>query len=91
MADRIRAIVRGRVQAVGFRDFARREATALGLSGFVRNCPDGSVECVAQGPREALDRLVERLRVGPPIAHVERVDVSEERGEERMQGFAIRY
>ena len=53
---RLSAIVHGRVQGVLFRDFTCRQAWALGLKGFVRNLPDGTVEAVAEGPQDALNR-----------------------------------
>jgi acylphosphatase len=70
---RIDATVIGRVQGVGFRWFALDAATQLRLTGWVRNEADGTVRCVAEGPREALEALVDALREGPPNAHVERV------------------
>ena len=70
---RLDATVRGRVQGVGFRYFVLREATALELKGWVANTRDGSVRCVAEGPREQLERLLELLRSGPPAATVEGV------------------
>jgi acylphosphatase len=81
--------VRGRVQGVGFRYFARQEAEALGLAGFARNLPDGSVEVVAEGPDQALQAYEARLREGPGFARVDSVDrVSlAPRGD---QGFHIR-
>ena len=74
--ERIDAHVTGRVHGVGFRYFALREAQALGLVGWVANMPDGSVRCVAEGPRERLDDLVARLNDGPPAAIVENVSVA---------------
>lgn len=71
----LRATVRGRVQGVFFRDSTRREATALGLSGWVRNLPDGRVEAFAVGPRVACEALLAFLRAGPPRAQVTGVDV----------------
>ena len=71
--QRLEAIVRGRVQGVGFRVFVVREAMALGLRGWVANLPDGAVRCVAEGPRPALEELVARLRTGPPAAAIEAV------------------
>jgi acylphosphatase len=70
---RLDVTVAGRVQGVGFRYFVRREAVALGLDGWVANTADGSVRCVAEGPRVRLELLLERLRAGPPAAIVERV------------------
>jgi len=73
--DRVRldATVMGRVQGVGFRYFVVREATGLDLEGWVANTPTGAVRCVAEGPRSALEALLERLRLGPPSAMVDRV------------------
>jgi len=62
------------VQGVFFRDTTRQRAKALGLTGWVRNLADGSVEVTAEGPRAALDSLLEFLHAGPAHAHVERVD-----------------
>jgi acylphosphatase len=70
---RLDATIIGRVQGVGFRYFVLREAMELGLEGWVANTADGSVRCVAEGPRARLDTLLELLREGPPSAIVERV------------------
>ncbi len=70
---RLEANVVGRVHGVGFRYFARREAERLGLDGWVANAPDGTVRCVAEGPRDRLETLRDRLREGPPSSIVERV------------------
>ena len=86
---RVEARVRGRVQGVGFRVWALRESTHLGLDGFVANEPDGSVRVVAEGPRRDLDRLVERLEEGPPAAMVERVVVRREPPRGLPAGFRI--
>lgn len=67
---RLQAIVRGRVQGVGFRYFTQRAAEALSLTGWVANRPDRSVEVVAEGPRDVLDRFLAALRRGPASAHV---------------------
>lgn len=72
----IRAVVRGRVQGVGFRDYVETRARFLRLAGAVRNLPDGrSVEVIAEGPRASLERLIERLREGPRMSRVDAVDV----------------
>jgi acylphosphatase len=70
---RLDAIVMGRVQGVGFRYYVLREAMDLGVEGWVANTMDGSVRCVAEGPRDRLDILLDRLRAGPSAAVVERV------------------
>ena len=86
---RLEARVRGRVQGVGFRVWALREGMHLGLDGFVANEADGSVRVVAEGPRRALDRLVERLEDGPPSAIVERVLARWEPARGLPAGFRI--
>jgi len=68
-----RFIVRGRVQGVGFRWFVEREAHILGIAGWVRNNPDGSVEVLAQGTRDQLSGLRSRLRQGPRASRVDDV------------------
>jgi acylphosphatase len=73
--ERLHAIVHGRVQGVSFRFYTRDEADALGLTGWVANRDDGSVEVVAEGPRAALDRLAAWLHHGPPGARVTDVHI----------------
>ncbi|MFZ3212677.1 MAG: acylphosphatase [Terriglobales bacterium] len=72
-----RYVVRGRVQGVGFRFFVEREAHMLGVAGWVRNNPDGTVEVLAMGTREQLMGLRGRLRDGPRAARVDDVDEAE--------------
>ena len=82
--------VRGRVQGVGFRAWAARRASELGLAGWVRNRMDGSVEVRVEGPPDAVARYRTWLEGGPPLARVDevsRVDAPEERLE---RGFEIR-
>jgi len=74
---RLQAVVRGRVQAVGFRQFVWSRAARLGLTGWVRNGDDGrSVEVEAEGPSDALEQLLELLRQGPYGARVDDVRAS---------------
>lgn len=72
---RFSATIHGRVQGVGFRLFAREAATALGITGFVRNTGDGDVEVVAEGNEGLLARFIGLLRHGPASAVVTGVDV----------------
>jgi len=83
-----RAVVQGRVQGVGFRYFAVRAARELGIAGWVRNLPDGSVETLAEGEPAAVDRYLERLRRGPVASRVEGVLI-EERPEQGLASFEI--
>ncbi len=85
---RQRVKVRGRVQGVFFRDSARKRARTHGVAGWVRNCPDGAVEAVVEGPREAVERLVRFFHTGPPSARVEDVEVREEEPE-GLSGFEV--
>jgi acylphosphatase len=87
----ISARVHGRVQGVGFRFFVQRQAAELGLKGWVRNLDGGgTVEVLAVGREEALDRMVEDLRRGPRMAFVERVDVQVVDVPDGIDGFEIR-
>ena len=75
---RVRAVVTGRVQGVCFRAFTRERARGLGLSGSVRNLPDGSVEIVAEGGDGEVCELMRWASEGPPHARVSDIVVSEE-------------
>ena len=81
---RARTVIRGRVQGVFFRAETRDRARSLGLSGWVRNAPDGSVEAVFEGDRERIESILDWCRRGPGLAEVDDVDVAweEPRGEE---------
>ena len=72
-----RVSVAGAVQGVGYREFTRRAALRLGVTGWVRNCSDGSVEALICGPREAVEALVAEMRKGPRAAAVSKVSVTE--------------
>jgi acylphosphatase len=87
---RVDVRIEGIVQGVGFRYWTRREAQRLGLSGWVANQSDGSVETVAEGPRDALEAFVARVSVGPPGASVEDVDIRWRHASGEFEGFAIR-
>jgi membrane protein YqaA with SNARE-associated domain/acylphosphatase len=81
----------GRVQGVGFRAFIRREAQRLGLAGWTRNAPDGSVEVEAAGGPDSLASFEERLRQGPPGAGVDRVATRDLPGDADARTFEIRF
>lgn len=76
--------IQGKVQGVWYRASAQAEAQRLGLAGFARNMPDGSVYCEAEGPESSLQEFVKWCRRGPELAKVERVEVEEG----ALQGFA---
>ena len=89
-AERLHAVVRGRVQGVGYRWFVVRAATRLGLDGWVMNRADRAVELVAEGPGERLDELVGILRTGPPASSVQAVEVTRSPAAGGLDGFHIR-
>jgi acylphosphatase len=88
---RVRLIVRGRVQGVYFRASARDRARQLGLSGWARNCPDGSVEVVAEGDTARLEQFVVWAHGGPPGAVVTDIAIEWQEASGEFVGFVIRY
>lgn len=81
MTIRVHGVVSGRVQGVSYRFSMEREATHLGVGGWVRNLPDGRVEFEAEGERSAVEALVEWARSGPAYARVDRVVTTERRAQ----------
>lgn len=81
--------IEGRVQGVGYRAWTAREASALGLSGWVRNRRDGSVEAVLQGDPEIVGTMLRRCQTGPAEALVTRLAIIGE-GVGAFEGFAVR-
>jgi acylphosphatase len=93
MAERVRlrGIARGLVQGVNFRWFTQRCAAELNLSGYVRNRGDGSVEFVAEGPRPAVEQLLQAVRQGPSAAVVEQVETHWSQATGEFYRFEVRY
>lgn len=85
---RRRVVVHGHVQGVFFRDTVRRRALAAGVTGWMRNNRDGTVEAVFEGDPSAVERLVDFCHEGPRSAVVERVDVTDEQPE-GLTGFGV--
>lgn len=81
--------VHGRVQGVFYRDWTVETASALGLAGWVRNETDGTVAAHVEGEAEAVRRMVDLMRMGPPAARVERIETMD-REEEGLTGFVRR-
>lgn len=88
---RFEAVVKGRVQGVWFRNFTYKEARRLGLTGEVRNLPDGNVRVIAEGDESALKALIKKLNEGPPLAHVQNVRVNWENYLNQYQSFEVAY
>ncbi|MBE7382413.1 MAG: acylphosphatase [Leptolyngbya sp. SIO1E4] len=87
--ERIRIIVRGLVQGVGYRYNTLAKASQLGLTGYVKNLPDGTVEIVAEGPSPSLNQLLDWARQGPPAAEVQQVDVTYDTANGEFGNFSI--
>ncbi len=87
----MRAIAKGRVQGVCFRLYVQEQAEQLGLCGWVRNCPDGSVEAVAEGEPETLAEFEKRLRHGSPWSRVDGLTRKDSASTGEFDGFAIRH
>lgn len=79
--------ITGRVQGVGFRIATVRHAHMLGITGWVRNAPDGSVDALLQGPHDQVDRMLSWLHVGPPASRVAQVESKEENTERQFDRF----
>jgi acylphosphatase len=90
---RVRAhlYISGRVQGVFFRYETRRVAKDLGISGWVRNLPDGRVEAIAEGEEGAVEEFIQFCRRGPPAARVTKVEVEYEDPKGEYRDFAIIY
>jgi acylphosphatase len=87
---RIHCLISGRVQGVSYRAYTQREAAQLGLSGWVRNCPDGRVELAAEGEEETLQQLILWCHQGPPAANVTAVNTQWEADTGTYRTFDIR-
>lgn len=88
---RVHIYVSGRVQGVFYRSNTRRKALELGITGWVRNLPDGRVEIVAEGEREKLERLIEWCRRGPPLARVDDLEIAWEEPRGEFESFTIKW
>lgn len=84
-------MIRGFVQGVGYRKFVRKHAEELGLTGWVRNLPDGSVEALFQGNEATIEKMLEICRKGPFLSEVEDVDNVWEEQKETYDDFTIRH
>lgn len=86
----LHAVVEGHVQGVGFRAFVTRRASGLGLTGWVRNRWDGSVEVVAEGERSNLDQLASALQRGPASARVTKVQTDWKEASGEFDQFSVK-
>lgn len=89
--QKLHAIISGRVQGVNFRYYTQKTANELGVTGWVRNNPDGTVEVTAEGPHGKLEELLQFLRQGPPAARVRSVEETWGQSSGRFDDFRITY
>ena len=89
MTVRAHVFVSGDVQGVFFRRTAKAEAEKLGVVGWIRNRNDGSVEVVAQGEKDKVDKFIEWCKKGPPFAKVENMEVEWRKNIEDFEEFEI--
>lgn len=88
---RCHIFVAGRVQGVFFRAFTRDVAESLGLKGWVRNLFDGRVEAVLEGSKELIEEALKKIKIGPPAARVDHIDLNWNEPVENLPDFRIRY
>jgi acylphosphatase len=88
---RVHVFIDGRVQGVAYRFFAEKYAGRLGITGWVRNLEDGRVEILGEGPSDAIETFLERLKDGPSLAHIERFDVRREQATGEFADFRIAF
>ncbi len=92
MEQRVCMIISGHVQMVGFRFYAKDEAKRLGITGYVRNLPDGNVEIMAEGPLDAIHKFISSMRKGPPASRVDDVNITRTGpSDETFPSFNIRW
>lgn len=87
----IRVIATGKVQGVCYRESTRAEANRIGVAGWVRNLPDGSVEAVLQGDLQDIEQLVNWMEMGPQFAIVEKLEVEDIEIAELFSSFSVQY
>ena len=87
--EEVRCIVRGKVQGVFYRDFVAKHARHLALTGYVRNLPNFTVEIVAQGYEDKIEKLIEHLRKGTFLARVSEVDVEWKKPQQKYGTFDV--
>ncbi|SEM94950.1 acylphosphatase [Mesobacillus persicus] len=87
----LKIVVSGKVQGVGYRYFTQMKALQFGITGWVRNREDGTVEMLTTGTKETLDLFIEEIRRGNPFSTVDQIDINETEAEENYKSFAIKY
>ena len=91
MKTNIHVIISGRVQGVWFRASTKQKAEQLGLTGWVRNTPDGNVEAVFEGEENIVQEMLNWCHRGPPLSKVENIEVKNQKPTDGFNGFSIKY
>jgi len=91
LRSRAHIYVSGNVQGVFYRYETKKYAELHGVNGWVRNLPDGRVECLFEGEREDVEKTIKFCRQGPPAAHVDDVDIQWEEWKGEFDGIQIKY
>jgi len=89
MKTNVHVLISGRVQGVWFRASTKKKADELGIHGWVRNTSDGKVEAVFEGEKEKIDEMIKWCHIGPPLAHVEKVEVEKQIPTNAFKEFSI--
>jgi len=87
----VHVLISGKVQGVWFRSSTKQKAEQLGLTGWVRNTPEGDVEAVFEGEEKIIKEMIEWCHRGPPLAKVENVEVKKQNLTNGFDGFSVRY
>ncbi|MEK6922687.1 MAG: acylphosphatase [Nanoarchaeota archaeon] len=88
---RIRILIVGKVISIFFRAFIKENAEQLGLTGWVRNTKDGSVEAVFEGQEQSIEKIIRLCKKGPPLARIDDIKITEEKPENKFTSFNIVY
>lgn len=91
MKSNVHVVISGRVQGVWFRATTKQKAEQLGLTGWVRNTPDGCVETVFEGEETLVNKMIEWCHRGPPLSKVENVEVKKQEPTNSFDGFSVKY
>ncbi len=89
MSTRAHVFITGKVQGVFYRVWVRTQAERLGLTGWVKNLTDGSVEAVFEGPKDKIEEIISKCKIGPNVAGVKHLDIKWEKATEEYTGFEI--
>ncbi len=89
MSIRVHVFIKGRVQGVFYRVWVRTQAERLGLTGWVRNLTDERVEVVFEGPKDKIEKIISKCKIGPSVAGVKQVDIKWEKATGEYTGFEI--